>query len=63
MCNRLATVAKEQLEERRAPARVPAFYVGEDMVCEGLCDGAFERIGRGELQDELESIPTFKVVP
>src|SRR5690606_19325017 len=61
MCNRLAVEAKQQMEEQRAPVRVPAFYLGESMICEGLCDDAFVKIARPNLQHLVKPRPTVPV--
>lgn len=48
LCQRLADTASEY-GSTRAPA-VPMFYLDGEIICEGLCEGAFESIGRPEVQ-------------
>lgn len=47
LCQRFAADAAEYFDD---PILVPRFYVGEQKICDGLCEGAFERLGRPELQ-------------
>jgi hypothetical protein len=47
LCQRFAEHATEHLG---APIPVPRFSVGAQKICDGLCESAFERIGRPELQ-------------
>lgn len=42
LCQRFAEEATKQLD---APIPVPRFYLGGEQLCDGLCQGAFERLG------------------
>lgn len=47
LCQRFADDANEYHDER---ITVPRFYAGGQVICDGICDGAFARIGHPELQ-------------
>jgi hypothetical protein len=48
LCQRFADEATAHLD-LSAQFSVPRFYAGGEHICDGLCEGAFERIGRPEL--------------
>lgn len=47
LCHRLAIDAGHHFD---SPIPVPRFYTGGRIICDGLCEGAFEHLGRPELQ-------------
>lgn len=48
LCQRFADDAAAHVKEPIGGLR---FYAGGEFICDGLCDGAFDRIGRPELQE------------
>lgn len=48
LCQRFADDANEHLGGE--PVTVPRFYAGGQLLCDGICEGAFERLGHPELQ-------------
>ena len=48
LCQRFADEASARLGDE--PVTIPRFYAGGQLICDGICEGAFERLGHPELQ-------------
>lgn len=59
LCQRFADNANQHMGE---PIPVPRFYADGQFICDGLCEGVFQRLGRPELQQFLTFITPVSAV-